>query len=67
MPTKDPHEVARYQVVEGKTAIVGDKAIGDRGTLQLTRRDAAQLLKNGIVEEVEGHQVPDVADGSRKG
>ncbi len=74
MPAKqDPNEVAQFQVLEGKTALVGDKAIGDRGTLQLRRRDAVELLKAGVVEEVEGDQVPDVAQrpsvppaGSRK-
>ncbi len=73
MPNKDPHEVIQLQVLEGKTALVGDHAYGDRGTLQLTRAEAAQLLKAGTVEEVEGHEVPDVSGrpnipppGSRK-
>lgn len=70
---KDPDRVVQYQVKEGKTALVGDHAYGDRATLQLRRRDAAHLVKDGAVEEVEGHEVPDVAErpsvpppGSRK-
>lgn len=69
----DPQEVIQLQVKEGKTALVGDHAYGDRATLQLTRADAAELLKAGVVYEVEGHEVPDVAErpnvpapGSRK-
>lgn len=61
MAASNPTEVAQFQVAVGKTAIVGDHAYGDRATLQLTRRDAAELLKAGTVEEVAGHEVPDVA------
>lgn len=70
---QNPDEVIQLQVKQGKTALIGDKAIGDRGTLQLRRADAAELLKAGTVEEVEGHEVPDVSErpnvpppGSRK-
>ncbi len=59
---RDPNEVAHYQVLEGKTALLGEHAYGDRATLQLRRGDAGELVKSGVVEEVDPRVLLDVSE-----
>ncbi len=56
----DPDEILHLQVKPGGTARLGDKAFGDRATIQVRRGDLAQVA--GPVEEVNPAQLPDVGD-----
>ncbi len=58
--TENPDEIVHLQVKPGATARLGDKAFGDRGTIQVARGDAGQV--DGPVEELpDGNAVPDVS------
>jgi hypothetical protein len=56
--TKDPNEVIHVHVKVGQTVIHEGIAYGDRATLQVSRRVAAEL--KGQVDEVDPNEVPDV-------
>ncbi len=66
VPTKttkrDPDEIVHVQVKIGHTALYQGKAYGDRGTLQIPRRDADAMLQTGDVYEVKPDEVPEVSD-----
>ncbi len=57
--TKDPSEIVSVHVKPGETVVLGEHAYGDRATLQVSRRVAAEL--KGQVDEVDPNEVPDVA------
>ncbi len=57
---KDPNEVVHLQVDEGGTAYFEGKAYGDRGTIQVPRRDVGSV--EGPVSEVAPDEVIDVSD-----
>ncbi len=57
--TKDPNEIVHVHVKPGETVVLGEHAYGDRATLQVSRRVAAEL--KGQVDEVDPNEVPDVA------
>jgi len=57
--TKDPNETVHVHVRAGQTVVLGEHAFGDRATLQVSRRVAAEL--KGQVDEVDPNEVPDVA------
>lgn len=65
-PTKttkrDPDEIVHVQVKIGHTALYLGKAYGDRGTLQMPRRDAEAMLQTGDVELIDPSRVPDVGE-----
>ena len=54
----DPEEIVHVHVKVGETVIHGGIAYGDRATLQVSRRAAAEL--KGQVDEVDPNEVPDV-------
>ena len=56
--TKDPNEIVHVHVKPGETVIHEGIAYGDRATLQVSRRAAAEL--KGQVDEVDPNEVPDV-------
>lgn len=56
----NPDEIVHLQVKEGGFARLGDKAFGDRATLQVRRGDRAHV--EGQVEEVDPAQLPDVSE-----
>jgi hypothetical protein len=56
--TKDPNEIVHVHVKPGQTVIHEGIAYGDRATLQVSRRAAAEL--KGQVDEVDPNEVPDV-------
>ncbi len=58
--TDNPDEILHLQVRPGGTARLGDKAFGDRATIQVRRGDVGQVV--GPVEEVNPAQLPDVGD-----
>lgn len=57
--TKDPNEIVHVHVKPGETVVHEGLAYGDRASLQVSRRAAAEL--KGQVDEVHPHEVPDVA------
>ena len=59
-PNENPDEIVHLQVKEGGVARLGDKAFGDRGTIQVRRGDRDQV--DGPVEEVDPNRVPDVGE-----
>ncbi len=58
-PTTDPNEIIHLQVKPGATVVYDGRAFGDRGTLQVPRYSADNLLKQGKVYEVNPAEVPD--------
>jgi len=58
----DPNEIVHLQVKPGATVIYDGRAFGDRGTLQIPRYSAENLLKGGKVYEVDPNEVPDAAN-----
>ncbi len=56
--TKNPDEIVHVHVKPGETVIHEGIAYGDRATLQVPRRTAAEL--KGQVDEVDPNEVPDV-------
>jgi hypothetical protein len=54
--TKDPNEIVHVHVKPGETVVHEGIAYGDRATLQVSRRAAAELK----VDEVDPAEVPDV-------
>ena len=57
---QNPDEIAHLHVKQGGVARLGDKAFGDRGTIQIRRGDRDQV--DGPVEEVDPNDVPDVGE-----
>lgn len=55
----DPNEILHLQVKPGATVVYDGRAYGDRGTLQVPRYSAENLLKDGNVYEVDPNEVPD--------
>ena len=55
---QDPNEIILAHVRPGETVIHEGIAYGDRATLQVSRRAAAEL--KGQVDEVDPNEVPDV-------
>lgn len=53
----DPDEILHLQVDAGQTVIYQDHAYGDRGTLQVPRRDLEQV--DGSYTVVDPNDVPD--------
>ncbi len=60
MAKKNPDEIVHVQPKPGQVVRLGEHAYGDRGTLQVRRRNL-ELLEGGY-EEVEPNDVPDVGD-----
>ncbi len=56
--TKDPDEIVHVHGKPGETVVLGEHAYGDRASLQVSRRAAAEL--KGQVDEVDPNEVPDV-------
>ena len=59
---KNPNEIVHLQVKPGATVVYDGRAFGDRGTLQVPRYSADNLLKEGKVYEVAPDEVPDVGN-----
>ncbi len=55
---QNPDEVICVHVKVGETVVLGEHAYGDRASLQVSRRAAAEL--KGQVDEVDPNEVPDV-------
>ncbi len=58
--TKDPNEIVHVHVKPGETVVLGELAYGDRATLQVSRRVAAEL--KGLVDEVDPNALSDVGE-----
>jgi hypothetical protein len=56
---RNPDETVHLQVKPWHTAVFEGRAYGDRGTLQMTWREAERMLKDGDVVEVDPAAVPD--------
>ena len=57
MSRKDPTEIVHVMPKPGETVVWGEKAFGDRATIQLRRDQLDQL--QGAVEEVDPKALPD--------
>ena len=57
-PERDSGEIVHVHVKPGRTAVIGEKAFGDRATLQLARRDAAPPIESGDAEPVNPRRRP---------
>jgi hypothetical protein len=57
---QNPDEIVHAQVKPGETVLYEGHAYGDRSTLQLRRRDLAQVA--GRYDEVKPGEVPDAAE-----
>lgn len=59
-PERDPGETVHVHVKPGRTVVLGEKAFGDRATLQVSRDVAERLTESGDVEPVDPERLPDV-------